>query len=129
MPLINRHFTSIEELEEAQLARCAGLQRQPERIRSTTLFHWWPQRLEKTTGTQTKLISSLLALAQDTAQQPAQQPHCARDDPEGLDGSGAIRNEVRRSEAGHNDEKGDGAEHEERAADDVGHSSDRGEPA
>jgi transposase len=35
-PLINRHFASIEELEDAQLAHCAALQRQPERIRSTT---------------------------------------------------------------------------------------------
>jgi transposase len=49
-PLINRHFTSIEELEEAQLAHCAALQRQPERIRSTTLFHWWPHRLRKRQG-------------------------------------------------------------------------------
>jgi hypothetical protein len=43
-PPINRHFASTKELEEAQLAHCAALQRQPERIRSTTLFHWWPQR-------------------------------------------------------------------------------------
>ncbi|HZC79657.1 MAG TPA: hypothetical protein VE258_18015 [Ktedonobacterales bacterium] len=43
-PLINRHFASTEGLEEARLAHCAALQRQPERIRSTTLFHWWPQR-------------------------------------------------------------------------------------
>jgi transposase len=49
-PLINRHFTSSEELEEAQLAHCAALQRQPERIRSTTLFHWWPQRLKRPQG-------------------------------------------------------------------------------
>jgi transposase len=49
-PLINRHFTSIEELEEAQLAHCAVLQRQPDRIRSTTLFHWWPHRLRKRQG-------------------------------------------------------------------------------
>jgi transposase len=44
VPPINRHFASIEELEEAQLAHCAALQRQPERIRSITLFRWWPQR-------------------------------------------------------------------------------------
>jgi len=52
-PLINRHFSSIEELEEleeAQLAHCVSLQRQPERIRSTTLFHWWPHRLKKRQG-------------------------------------------------------------------------------
>jgi transposase len=49
-PLYNRHFDSIEDLEEAQLAHCAALQRQPERIRSTTLFHWWPKRLSKRQG-------------------------------------------------------------------------------
>jgi transposase len=48
--LINRHFTSIEELEDAQFAHCAALQRQPARIRSTTLFHWWPQRIKKRQG-------------------------------------------------------------------------------
>jgi hypothetical protein len=49
-PLINRHFASVEELEEAQLAHCAALQRQPERIRSATLLHWCPQRLKKRQG-------------------------------------------------------------------------------
>jgi transposase len=46
-PLINRHFASIEELEEAQAQRCVALQAHPERIRSTTLFHWWPKQLHK----------------------------------------------------------------------------------
>jgi transposase len=46
-PLINRHFASIEDLEEAQVQRCVALQTQPALIRSTTLFHWWPQRLHK----------------------------------------------------------------------------------
>jgi transposase len=50
VPLMNRHFASIEELEEAQLAHCAGLQRQPEHIRSSTLFHWWPKQLYKRRG-------------------------------------------------------------------------------
>lgn len=49
-PLINRHFDSIDELEDVQLAHCAGLQRQPQRIRSTTLFHWWPKQLHKRRG-------------------------------------------------------------------------------
>jgi transposase len=49
-PLVNRHFARIEDLEEAQLAQCAALQRQPERIRSTTLFHWWPHRLTRRQG-------------------------------------------------------------------------------
>ena len=48
--LINHHFDSIEELEDAQFARCADLQRQRARIRSTTLFHWWPKRIKKPQG-------------------------------------------------------------------------------
>jgi transposase len=45
--LVNRHFVSIEELEDAQAARCVALHGQPDLIRSTTLFRWWPQRLHK----------------------------------------------------------------------------------
>lgn len=48
--LINQHFTSIEDLEDAQFARCAALQRRPDLIRSTTCFHWWPQRIKKRQG-------------------------------------------------------------------------------
>jgi transposase len=48
--LVNRHFASIEELEDAQLAHCAALQQQPDRIRSTTCFHWWPKQIHKRLG-------------------------------------------------------------------------------
>ena len=48
--LINQHFATIEELEDAQFARCADLQHQRERIRSTTLFHWWPKRIKTLQG-------------------------------------------------------------------------------
>jgi transposase len=48
--LVNCHFATIEVLEEAQLARCAALQRRPDLIRSTTLFHWWPKRIKKRQG-------------------------------------------------------------------------------
>ena len=48
--LVNRHFPSIEELEDAQLAHCAALQQQPDRIRSTTRFHWWPKQIHKRRG-------------------------------------------------------------------------------
>ena len=41
----NRHFTSIDDLEDAQAARCRVLQAQPDLIRSATLFHWWPRRI------------------------------------------------------------------------------------
>lgn len=48
--LVNRHFATIEELEDVQFARCAELQRHPDVIRSTTRFHWWPQRIKKRQG-------------------------------------------------------------------------------
>jgi transposase len=48
--LVNRHFTTIEELEDAQFAHCADLQCRPDRIRSTTLFHWWPKQIHKHRG-------------------------------------------------------------------------------
>jgi len=50
MVLVNRHFTSIEALEDAQLAHCAALQQQPDRIRATTRFHWWPKQIRKRLG-------------------------------------------------------------------------------
>jgi transposase len=45
--LVNRHFASIEELEDAQAERCVALQDQPDLIRSTTRFSWWPQRIHR----------------------------------------------------------------------------------
>lgn len=48
--LVNQHFATIEDLEDAQFAHCAVLQRQRERIRSTTLFHWWPKQIHKRRG-------------------------------------------------------------------------------
>jgi transposase len=48
--LVNQHFASIEDLEDAQFARCVTLQHQRERIRSTTLFHWWPKQIHKRLG-------------------------------------------------------------------------------
>ncbi|MGZ3673548.1 MAG: IS630 family transposase [Ktedonobacterales bacterium] len=49
-PLVKRHFRDIEELEDVQMARCAVLQAQPERMRSATLFPWWPRRVKKRQG-------------------------------------------------------------------------------
>jgi hypothetical protein len=48
--LINRHFASIEELEEAQAERCVALQRQQDLVRSATRFHWWPKRIMNRQG-------------------------------------------------------------------------------
>jgi transposase len=48
--LINRHFATIDDLEDAQFARCLALQQRPDLIRSTTRFHWWPQQIHKRLG-------------------------------------------------------------------------------
>jgi transposase len=55
--LVNRHFATIDDLEEAQLARCAALQRRPNLIRSTTLFHWWRKPHQETTRPKAQLVS------------------------------------------------------------------------
>lgn len=52
--LANRHFASIDDLEDAQAARCVALQARPDLIRSTTLFHWWPRRIKKRQGPRIK---------------------------------------------------------------------------
>lgn len=48
--LVNRHFASIDELEDAQAARCVVLQARPDLVRSITLFHWWPKCIRKRLG-------------------------------------------------------------------------------
>jgi transposase len=45
--LSNRHFATIDALEEAQLERCAVLQRRRDLVRSTTCFYWWPRQIHK----------------------------------------------------------------------------------
>jgi transposase len=49
-PLVNQHFRSIEELENAQAQRCRALQDRADLIRSTTRFSWWPLRITKRRG-------------------------------------------------------------------------------
>ena len=48
--LVNEHFATSEDLEDAQFARCAALQPRPDLIRSTTCFRWWPKRIHKRRG-------------------------------------------------------------------------------
>src|SRR5262249_3370806 len=48
--LVNWHVEAIEPLEDAQCTRCVNLQRRAVLIRSTTRFHWWPQRTKKRQG-------------------------------------------------------------------------------
>ena len=45
--LANRHFATLDELEEAQAQRCLALQQRRDLVHSTTCFHWWPQRVRK----------------------------------------------------------------------------------
>ena len=40
--IANRRFESLEDLQEAQAARCVALQDDPLYLRQHTLFHWWP---------------------------------------------------------------------------------------
>lgn len=42
-PLCNRHFATLDDLEETQALRCRYLLDHPDLVRSTTNFHWWPQ--------------------------------------------------------------------------------------
>jgi transposase len=48
--LANRHFATIDELEDAQAERCVVLQARRDLIRSATRFHWWPKRIKKRQG-------------------------------------------------------------------------------
>jgi transposase len=48
--LANRHFATLDDLEDAQAQRCVALQSRPDLIRSTTLFPWWPRRIRKRLG-------------------------------------------------------------------------------
>ncbi len=49
-PLVNRHFADSDELETAQFDRCNQLQTQRARMRTATLFPWWPKRIKKRQG-------------------------------------------------------------------------------
>lgn len=40
--LVNKHFTDLDALVQAQTERCRILIDLPEIIRSHTFFHWWP---------------------------------------------------------------------------------------
>lgn len=48
--LVNRHFATIDELEDVQAERCVALQTRLALVRSTTLFPWWPRRVYKRKG-------------------------------------------------------------------------------
>jgi hypothetical protein len=48
--LVNRHCAVRDDLEEVQAAHCVALQPQHERIRSTTLFSWWPRQIKQRRG-------------------------------------------------------------------------------
>jgi transposase len=40
--IANRHFKTLDELQEAQAQHCVTLQNDPIGIRHLTRFHWWP---------------------------------------------------------------------------------------
>ena len=41
-PLVNKVFENLQDLEAALAERCVRLTKETERIRSRTLYHWWP---------------------------------------------------------------------------------------
>jgi transposase len=48
--LVNRHFASIEDLEDIQAERVVELRSRHALVRSTTLFSWWPERIHPRHG-------------------------------------------------------------------------------
>ena len=41
-PLANRYFHTLADLDEVLAERCCDLANDPDRIKSSTQFHWWP---------------------------------------------------------------------------------------
>ena len=41
--IANRHVASIAELSRALTTRCRALTAQPDILKASTLFHWWPK--------------------------------------------------------------------------------------
>jgi hypothetical protein len=48
--LVNRHFATLDDLDDAQAERCVALQVRPDLIHATTPFSWWPKRIKKRQG-------------------------------------------------------------------------------
>jgi len=42
-PLVNTYFDTLADLDKTVSERCVALIEQRDRIRASTLFHWWPQ--------------------------------------------------------------------------------------
>ena len=42
-PKVHRHFPSLDDLETTEIQQCQRLRTQRDRIRSATLFPWWPR--------------------------------------------------------------------------------------
>lgn len=47
---VNAHIVDLDALEDAPRAHCTLLQQRRAVARSTTRFHWWPQRIQKRQG-------------------------------------------------------------------------------
>lgn len=42
-PIVNKHVADLAQLEEIIAKRCVDLASEPDRIKSQTKFHWWPE--------------------------------------------------------------------------------------
>lgn len=57
-PLANTYFETIEDLDQVVGERCVALMQQPDMIRDSTLFHWWPR--QRARSNQPELVSGHL---------------------------------------------------------------------
>ena len=44
-PVVNRHFSSLADLDEAVARQCVALNSDRDRVRGQAGFHWWPDRV------------------------------------------------------------------------------------
>lgn len=43
LPLKNKHFPTLSDLQTALAGQCRALESHPALVRAQTLFHWWPR--------------------------------------------------------------------------------------
>jgi transposase len=42
-PLVNRHFATLDEVDQAVARRCLDLHADRDTVKARTHFHWWPE--------------------------------------------------------------------------------------
>ena len=54
--LVNRHFASVDDLEDVQATRVVELRSRRGLVRSATQVSWWPERLHRRHGPQVHAV-------------------------------------------------------------------------